>query len=157
MRMEKRKKEVRVDNKGCSVESGERMTWGQFASLTILPLRFLSSIIGSRTAEGEDGKETRGENPRHYTTSRWRRRGSNGSKPRSSHACACTPPTHFLSVFSLWPTTARFSRQKDLLHPKGLWLEKVWGKDTMTEYEGNDGNNGKYTEIKNVNERGKYG
>lgn len=41
-----------MDNKGCSVESGERMTRRCFSSLIILPLLFLSSIIGSRIAGG---------------------------------------------------------------------------------------------------------
>lgn len=50
--------EERMDDgqgEGCSLKTGAGKMRGQFPSLPILPLWFLSSIIGNRTAEGEDG------------------------------------------------------------------------------------------------------
>lgn len=52
---EERMDDGQQDSEGCSLKTGREKMRGQFPSLPILPLWFLSSIFGSRTAEGEDG------------------------------------------------------------------------------------------------------
>lgn len=83
------------DSERWSLKTGREKMRGQFPSLPILPLWFLSSIIGSRTVEawGSGVQVKRHEEERDEGVAK--------PEQRSGHACACTSPTHFLSVFSL--------------------------------------------------------
>lgn len=56
-------------------------------------------------------------------------RGTCRSEQRSSHACACTPPTKHIFFLCLvcnqQPVAEELSGQKDLRPPKGVRIENV--------------------------------